>query len=135
MYSISTDFKHQCRWFLCRYLHYTTMYTIIYDQCLMYNFVLSPNRSLEYTIHDHELRDTRKKLDEVWTTITFCTVKVNINFIENNLLQFQVGYVYTCFRYFGKNILFWDKFVFVNLHLHDFIIWYVHKFNCYEFIT
>jgi len=22
-------------------------------------------RSLEYTIHDHELRDTRKKLDEV----------------------------------------------------------------------
>lgn len=65
MYSISTDFKLQCRRFFVQiFTLYHNIY-YIYDQCLMCNFVLSPNRSLEYTIHDHELRDTRKKLDEV----------------------------------------------------------------------
>jgi hypothetical protein len=29
-------------------------------------------RSLEYTIHDHELRDTRKKLDEVMMFCLYC---------------------------------------------------------------
>ena len=28
-------------------------------------------RSLEYTIHDHELRDTRRKLDEVPSKILY----------------------------------------------------------------
>lgn len=32
MCSISTDFKHQCRRFLCRYLHYTSILEIGYTQ-------------------------------------------------------------------------------------------------------
>lgn len=48
----------------------------------MCNFVFLLNRFFEYIIYDYELRDIRKKLDEVWIIIIFCIVKVNINFIE-----------------------------------------------------
>ena len=46
-------------------------------------------RSLEYTIHDHELRDTRKKLDEV------SGLRVSIN---NNILILVtiLEYTLTC---------------------------------------